>query len=280
MNTSHLVISDIIIRQDADTRFCLNDLHRAAGDEKRHQPSNWLATQQAKELIDEIKNSTPDITGVPNHSSEMRTTIEVINGGNNRGTYAVKELVYAYAMWISPKFHLHVIRAYDALVMGEKPDSQPLNRLELLKTISDNASRLVHSTNPLERQVLAETLCEMNHMAGLADKLNDKITQEVALPSVNNQDKVIIHAFWRNYETLKDTDDLNYSGHPKKIAIHLTTYLRACQRANLSTGINVDNESQALKQLKAALRSSNHPYPRLRINSLGMALGYRKGGAQ
>jgi hypothetical protein len=58
-----------------------------------------------KELIAEI-----------NHFSEMRTALEVVNGGTNPGTFVVKELVYAYAMWISAKFHLQVIRAYDALV--------------------------------------------------------------------------------------------------------------------------------------------------------------------
>jgi hypothetical protein len=107
--SSPLVISNITIRQDANGRYCLNDFHKAAGSENRHRPSLWAENQQSQELISEIETEA----GIP--------ALVSVKGGSASGTYVVRELVYAYAMWISPAFHLKVIRAYDALVTQPKP---------------------------------------------------------------------------------------------------------------------------------------------------------------
>lgn len=103
-----LTIAGADIRTDDDGRFCLNDLHRAAGSLAKHRPGEWLRNKQTKELIAALGDA--EIPAGP---------VVTVNDGVNNGTYVAKELVYAYAMWISPKFHLRVIRAYDALVKQE-----------------------------------------------------------------------------------------------------------------------------------------------------------------
>lgn len=110
MQNHAITISNTTIRQDEHGRFCLNDLHRAAGGEPKHSPSRWLRNQQTKDLIEEISKS-----GIP--ALEI-TQIRVIETIQKKGTFSCRELVYCYAMWISPIFHLKVIRAYDALVTG------------------------------------------------------------------------------------------------------------------------------------------------------------------
>ena len=108
-NNQPLVIGDFSIRQDKDGRYCLNDFHKASGELEKHKPPFWLRNEQTKDLIIELQNCNSGYTPI-------ESPVNVIRGGANQGTYVVKELVYAYAMWISAKFHLQVIRAYDSMV--------------------------------------------------------------------------------------------------------------------------------------------------------------------
>jgi len=116
-NNQPLTIGEFSIRQDEDGRYCLNDLHKASGNNKKHQPAYFVRNQQTKDLVDEIVNSANlqslENNRYANSHIEPIKRIEGVKGG----TYVVKELVYSYAMWISAKFHLMVIRAYDSLVM-------------------------------------------------------------------------------------------------------------------------------------------------------------------
>lgn len=106
-----VTVAGIKVRQDSDGRFSLNDLHKAAvaeGANKRtKEPGKFLATNSFAELVVELTTQNPGSLPV--------VTVE----GRKGGTYVCKELVYAYAMWISARFHLQVIRAYDALVTGQ-----------------------------------------------------------------------------------------------------------------------------------------------------------------
>lgn len=133
---SALVIANTQIRSDAAGRFCLNDLHQASGGAKRHQPGDWLRLKQTQELVAEISKS-PD--GLREFPEAHCTPVHMVNDGFGNGTYAVKELIYAYAMWISATFHLHVIRAYDSFVTSRQAEickptlsGQPQHRADLL----------------------------------------------------------------------------------------------------------------------------------------------------
>ena len=110
---STLTIQDKSVRT-FDNLYCLNDIHKASNTSQSKKPHEWSRQHQTKELIQEIVQS-----GNP------RLAIKTIHGGANRGTYACKELVYAYAMWISPKFHLYVIRAFDAIPQTPQSPTLP-----------------------------------------------------------------------------------------------------------------------------------------------------------
>ncbi|HHK5988977.1 KilA-N domain-containing protein [Neisseria sp. P0009.S008] len=127
---NEIVIADKTIRL-SDGLYCLNDLHKVSGGEKRYEPNRWLRLLQTSELIRELEfeQCEPQICGSMKNQSlsepqiwgsmKNQPLIKTIKGfGKNQGTFACRELVYSYAMWISPKFHLQVVRAFDALVSG------------------------------------------------------------------------------------------------------------------------------------------------------------------
>jgi len=55
-------------------RYCINDLHRAAGGEARHRPTQWLRTKIATDLVEELENSDALIS-----ASEQNQRVKPVN---------------------------------------------------------------------------------------------------------------------------------------------------------------------------------------------------------
>ncbi|MFP2897837.1 KilA-N domain-containing protein [Corallococcus sp. 4LFB] len=145
-------VAGVVITQDAHGRYSLNDLHRAAGGEERHRPAQFLRLDGTRALTQEIQYGNP-------HSAP----VETINGGPQRGTYACRQLIYAYAMWVAPKFHLQVIDVFDAVATGHAPrpvvpalPGDYLEALEALVASEREKKRLAAESQAQQAQLEAQ----------------------------------------------------------------------------------------------------------------------------
>ncbi len=159
-NNSSLFIDDILIRQDSEGRYCLNDLHKAAGGEKKHQPSDWLRNQQTKDLVKALYLSL--YPGVENCDSYSESLVKVIVGGSSGGGSWVHPILFLdYARWLSPSLYVSVITAYhnaiDSNAVFELPtiaNQDASDRQYFIYAMSDVDSSLIKigvSRNPVKR---------------------------------------------------------------------------------------------------------------------------------
>ena len=205
-----IAISNVAIRQTENNLYNLNDLHKASGGEKRHELTNWLKLQQTTELIDEL--SKPEIPGL----EENQQVIQVVKGGNKRGTYACKELVYAYATWISAKFFLQVIRTFDAVISGslqpKLAQTTVADRTPLRQAVSalvgkcnidySSAYNMVHQRFGVEsiEEIAADKLPDAIayiHVLTLHSGLVGEVLEKQPAPSAPALDDALLLAFAR-----------------------------------------------------------------------------------
>ena len=55
--TGSFAIAGFAIKQDAEGRYCLNDLHKAAGNIAKDKPSEWIRNSQTSDLVEEISKA-------------------------------------------------------------------------------------------------------------------------------------------------------------------------------------------------------------------------------
>lgn len=133
--------------------FSLNDLHRAAGGEKKHQPAMFMRREQTQALSAEISSST---------DSQSLAFQVVVGKGKAQGTYVCRELVIAYAAWISAAFHLKVIRVF---LDAASQEDWPLTTINLSQ--QQHLKELVDLIAGSGRQTHAETWTRLHRKVNI-----------------------------------------------------------------------------------------------------------------
>lgn len=167
-----VVIGNITIEQDDEGRYCLNDVHKAGGGAITKSPAQWMRHGAFKELQEEIM---------------LKSTINPVETkpGRTGGTYVVKALVYAYAMWINPGFHLKVIEAYDRIVKDgvavHESAAQDLltNPLKYLQPLLAQAQELMEEKTRLE-QAAEENVPKVEYYEAVKNAVNCQTMEQVA----------------------------------------------------------------------------------------------------
>ena len=152
------------VTRDGQQYYCANDVHRASGGEKRHSVSYWMRSRIGQELIAALN------TEIPVFSSKGR-------GG---GTYAIAEVIVAYAAWISAAFHAHVLRTF--LAAQQQQQLQDLaTTLRLAADAIEKTERLQLDSDALRRLTESEGSFTPTQAAKSLDKKPQELFQWLAL---------------------------------------------------------------------------------------------------
>ncbi|EFM94696.1 KilA domain-containing protein [Actinobacillus pleuropneumoniae serovar 11 str. 56153] len=171
----------------------MNDLHSISGGQSKHRPSLFIRLDTTQELITEIQQ-------------EIKSTdliFKTTGGRCLRGTWACEELALAYATWISPKFHLVVLRAFIAMHKGEH-----LQNSTEIAPVVDPLKEIISREMPLEHLLRFVSLwfrlydCNkvMDHLKAPLEQLGSKHAAHVYSCAV--EDKITLGILKRILEPM------------------------------------------------------------------------------
>ena len=133
---------------DRGDMLSLTDMWRAHGSDPARQPSNWLASADAKRFVETLNFLEPGNSGVQSK-----------RGGRGVGgsTFADWQIAMAYAKYLSPEFHMWCNTVVRERMEGRSISTAglPADVLELISRTDGISRMLSHKVTEMEKGLAA-----------------------------------------------------------------------------------------------------------------------------
>lgn len=198
-------------------QFSLTDIWKLSGmgDEKR--PSKWLATDHAQKQIAYIE-FLAEIRG-----DDLNGRILPIETGKGRyaGTWAIKELAISFAMWLSPEYHVEVVKGFaeyeEAKRSRRNIKGLHKNVTDALKdTRAEQGKETQHFHYSNEAQMINSIVVGMNYKDWL--KLND--LEDASFRDALSDEQLARLEKLEEYDELFICEGLEYGERKEKLEKH------------------------------------------------------------
>jgi hypothetical protein len=175
---------------------------------KGKRPSDFLRLASAKSLIAALiqdRNSDSNYRTSAVVESQVLTTKE----GQHGGTYMCEDLALAFAMWLSPQFHVWILKSVREIIFGNNP--------ELVKEAVMNLPRIQKELNKKRwrrNRIKAALLGpeRRKEMSGLISERNLINQQIQGLSSIEGNEGLYLNPEklgMKMYRLVKQRDELN-----------------------------------------------------------------------
>lgn len=160
---NNLILNGTEIRVDEFGRYCLTDLWKAGGSIETKKPSKFEKTERHSELVEILKGRNLPFN-----------PYEKTRGRYNGGTWTIKEMIIAYAIYVSADMHMKVIDVFISAVDGHGDKAVAIAQgNEELKSLLEQRDRLIlTATSQSERNEIERLTNEISkHTKPSAQKL-------------------------------------------------------------------------------------------------------------
>ena len=145
-----LILNETEIKIDDFGRYSLTDLWKASGLGKEKKPVHFLKNGKTIELVEFLR--------VENSTFEPAVTTK---GRYHGGTWGVRQLVYAYAMWVDVSFLVRVVDVFHSAVNGRGDSAVAIAKgdFDLQEIVNKRDELILKASTQAERDEVERLTC-------------------------------------------------------------------------------------------------------------------------